>query len=46
MTEFEAAFFSGDFSYLRDLTTNLLCENGYSMWVQQELFYSDAELRP
>ena len=38
MTEFEAAFFSGDFSSLRDLTTNLLSENGFAMWVQQELF--------
>ena len=38
MTEFEAAFFTGDFSYLRSLTTKLLAENGYGMWVQLELF--------
>jgi hypothetical protein len=38
MTEFEAAFFTGDFRNLRSLTTQLLSEKGYSMWVQLELF--------
>jgi len=30
MTELEAAFFYGDFSHLRDLTTKLLSENSNS----------------
>ena len=38
MNEFEAAFFYGDFSSLRELTRKLLSENGQAMWVQQELF--------
>ena len=44
MSEFEAAFFTGDFRSLRNFTTRLLSENGYSMWVQLELFYSDPKL--
>ena len=38
MNEFEAAFFYGDFSSLRELTRELLSEKGQAMWVQQELF--------
>ena len=38
MNEFEAAFFHGDFSSLRELAREILSENGQAMWVQQELF--------
>lgn len=38
MNEFEAAFFYGDFSSLRELARKILSAKGQAMWVQQELF--------
>lgn len=38
MNIFEATSFYGDTSYLREIATNLLSENGFAMWVQLELF--------
>lgn len=38
MDEFEAAFFYGDFSSLRELIVEILSENSEAMWVQLELF--------
>jgi len=38
MNEIQAAFFYGDFSALRQITRELLSENGQGMWVQLKLF--------
>ena len=38
MDEFEAAFFYGDYTELRDLMQEILSENDQAMWVQLELF--------
>lgn len=38
MDEFEAAFFYGDYTILRDLMREILSENDEAMWVQLELF--------